>query len=496
DNDCDGTTDEDFGDGGSVTATDVDGSGSLHLAQACGGIGICNAGTVVCQGTGGLVCSATSAIESETCDNQDDDCDGDTDEGLALDGSNLGALADAGCTVLGVCTATAPVAACSSGSYSCDYSGVTDYQGSETLCDGKDNDCDGQVDDVDPASDSTCDTDGECADFTATCNGDGGWSCVYNDSDFEDGGETGAHLCDGLDNDCDGQTDENCSAFGDACSSGESCPGGHCVGSICCDTACDSGCGSCHLSGTEGTCTPFDAGTDPDNDCGEKPWINEVNWVDTDPANYFIEVAGRVGTDTSGWSVAGVSVGGNLLSKQNLSASISDGGTGAEFGYNAIQMLVTNSFKNSHGAVLFDDNGNIIDYIIWETVTPGEGSALEPGVPLVIDILDDDGSNTSIRLSGTGAFASNFTWQNPAASSPGSLNDGQTMDPPGINVCDGAFACINSCLDGTQNTGDEAESDVDCGGQCGATCEVSEACDTDSDCVTGACIGSTCEDPP
>ena len=338
DNDCDGQTDEDFGASGTITTSNVDGTGALHLGQACGGIGVCGAGTVVCEGTAGLVCSTSSAVSAETCDNQDEDCDGEVDESLALDGSSLGALADAGCTILGVCAAQAPVATCATGSYSCDYSGVTGYQGTETLCDGKDNDCDGQVDDVNPASDSDCDTDGECADFTATCNGAGGWSCVYNDADYEEGDETGAHLCDGKDNDCDGQTDENCSAFGDACSSGESCPGGHCIGGICCDTACDGVCGSCLLSGSEGTCTPFDAGTDPFDQCADEPWINEVNWVDTDPSNYFIEVVGRAGTDTSGWTVAGVSVGGNLYSRETLAATITDSGDG--FGYSAIQMTV------------------------------------------------------------------------------------------------------------------------------------------------------------
>ena len=57
--------------------------------------------------------------------------------------------------------------------------------------------------------------------------------------------------------------------LGEACDSGGQCASGECVDGVCCDTACDSICESCDLSGTEGTCTPDATGDDPADDCGQ-----------------------------------------------------------------------------------------------------------------------------------------------------------------------------------------------------------------------------------
>lgn len=48
-----------------------------------------------------------------------------------------------------------------------------------------------------------------------------------------------------------------------------------------------------------------------------------------------------------------------------------------------------------------------------------------------------------------------------------------------------------TCDDGEKN-GDET--DVDCGGPCGA-CEEGRACDTDSDCTTSSCVEGVCAAP-
>ena len=192
DNDCDGA---------------VDGNLSLPAGAAapCGTDGVCAQGKALCGG-GIWSCDWATLLKEEayekfefTCDGKDNDCDGQTDEDPSAPGAN-------GCAAKGVCQWGVAVA-CSSGEATCDYSHVMAYEGvTETSCDGLDNDCDGDVDEVEglDISASGCGL-GVCKDKAkATCGG-GKWQCSYDGV----AGYEGAELtCDGLDNDCDGATDE------------------------------------------------------------------------------------------------------------------------------------------------------------------------------------------------------------------------------------------------------------------------------------------------
>ncbi|MCM2325909.1 MAG: MopE-related protein, partial [Candidatus Woesearchaeota archaeon] len=83
---------------------------------------------------------------------------------------------------------------------------------SPEICDGVDNDLDGKIDDS--LLDEPCDLYlGVCAGSTASCiNGD---FAACSASDYGAGyTKTENMLCDGLDNDCDGSTDEGCTCTG------------------------------------------------------------------------------------------------------------------------------------------------------------------------------------------------------------------------------------------------------------------------------------------
>ncbi len=123
------------------------------------------------------------------------------------------------------------VETCGAGGWSgCDAPAATDE-----LCNGKDDDCDGQTDEGLPTS-QPCTTEGDagsCA-GVSSCKGADGWVC--------DAPTPAAEACNGKDDDCDGQTDEDFvqdGVYGSGAHCGvcgNSCEGAIDHGSAACDT--------------------------------------------------------------------------------------------------------------------------------------------------------------------------------------------------------------------------------------------------------------------
>lgn len=179
DNDCDGSTDEDF----------------IVGADCAVGIGACeNFGVFICTTDGqGVECGVNPhAPSAERCDNIDNDCDGQTDEDFPLSES---------CTVgVGECQRTGSWMCGSDGQVACS---VTPGEPSAEVCDGLDNNCDGEADNMGVIS-ITCGIGACTRQGTAVCESARlVEDCTPGEPAYSD------YTCDGIDDDCDGLTDES-----------------------------------------------------------------------------------------------------------------------------------------------------------------------------------------------------------------------------------------------------------------------------------------------
>jgi RHS repeat-associated protein len=223
DDDCDGQTDEEF----------------VMQSTSCG-VGACAAqGSTTCS-SGSVTDSCSPGIpgsQDSTCDGQDDDCSGASDEDFQPVPSMCG---------IGSCASTG-VTECSGGSPTDSCVPLPPLASSDVTCDGVDDDCDGLVDEDYEALPTSC--------GTGACSAVGTTSCVAGvvlDSCVQGPAAGTDSDCDAIDDDCDGIADDDYTPKATACGVG-----------VCASR----GTLTCEDGSLRDSCVPFAASATSDAQC-------------------------------------------------------------------------------------------------------------------------------------------------------------------------------------------------------------------------------------
>ena len=196
DDNCDGTPDDGNPDGGATCGSDE---------------GECVAGTELCTG-GAIICDGEVGPTSDVCNGLDDDCDGTPDQGFTDLGDDCNNGMIGACLIDGnmICRADGLTTECSAG------------PGTPTgeTCNNVDDDCDGVVD----SFLVQCYPYGSGCEIGVGCVGQcriGVQECTAGEFDAC-AGDVGpaTDICNGLDDDCDGEVDEDFPTLGDTCTKG------------------------------------------------------------------------------------------------------------------------------------------------------------------------------------------------------------------------------------------------------------------------------------
>ncbi|MCB9226854.1 MAG: T9SS type A sorting domain-containing protein [Chitinophagales bacterium] len=222
DNDCDGQIDEGLTQYTYYADADNDGYGN-----ASSSIATCSATPPAGYVTDNTDCNDNNNSVNpgavEACNNADDNCNAQIDEGLTqytyyadTDNDTYGDASNS----ITTCSATAPTGYVAN-STDCNDNNASINPGATEICNNIDDNCDGNVDEgltqYTYYLDADFDGFGDAANFITSCNATTPAGYANNDLDCNDTNidinPNATEICDGIDNNCDGNVDEGLTMY-------------------------------------------------------------------------------------------------------------------------------------------------------------------------------------------------------------------------------------------------------------------------------------------
>jgi len=456
DDDCDDEIDEDALDASSWYAdSDGDSYGDLLFSlQAC-------------EQPPGYVADATDCDDAdaqvnpaatEICDEIDNDCDGTADEDDASEAPTWYADADAdsygdGKTTLVQCDEPSGYVADGS---DCDDGDAEVNPAATELCDSIDNDCDGTADEDDSAdaptwyADADSDSYGDDDDSRTSCAQPSGYTALGGDCDETDAAvNPGAtELCDEVDNDCDGDTDEDDAAdagtwyadadadsYGDADTSATACdqPSGYVAG----DADCDDGDADINPGATE-ICDGLD------NDCDSS--ADASGLVSWDDGSSVSDVSASFAAGSSGKPV-------NYAISSDGSLTICDGTYYVYLDVSASDVEIVGLYGSARTILDADSSASVIDVSASAPVLSVSGLSLQNGYASSGGAFHCEDSAAAVSFDDVVFEANGATYGGAIYMAGGELSvtDGEFVDNTALSYGGAAYLSgLEATLDGVE----------------------------------------------
>lgn len=159
-------------------------------------------------------------------------------------------------------------------------------------------------------------------------------------------------------------------------------------------------------------------------------FINEIHYDNTGTdAGEAIEIAGPAGTDLTGWSLVLYNgAGGAPYDTRALSGIIPNQQAG--FGTLSFSYPV-NGIQNGSpdGLALVNPSNTVVQFLSYEGTFTAVGGPANGMLSVDIGVAENgtEPIGQSLRLTGTGQFYEDFTWNAPATASFGAVNQGQSF---------------------------------------------------------------------